>query len=301
MASLARMACSLAAPTLARRARPAARAASLAVSTRRVAGGRRADDAVAVFAVAAARPRPRPRPRRATTAAGAAKTAAPIETIEAPPGGVWSGLDAWRASPIDRRYVWGERTAVDLGVVVPPGPWADPTRATASTIPTLPSTLAECADLILRTADPAIKAALSHRAYAAFVAAEDEDEDEDGGAARRRRMKIGRASPPDAPARPTRPTLVHPKDVPSPKTCELGMSAAMMHNIAHIELNAIDLAWDTVARFSALAAADDDDADEDDASTSSPPPLRRPDGTSSATSRASRTTNLDTSAGASSA
>ena len=27
---------------------------------------------------------------------------------------------------------------------------------------------------------------------------------------------------------------------------------AMVHNIAHIELNAIDLAWDTVARFSSL-------------------------------------------------
>ena len=35
------------------------------------------------------------------------------------------------------------------------------------------------------------------------------------------------------------------------------MSAAMIHNVAHIELNAIDLAWDTVARFSRLAAADD--------------------------------------------
>jgi hypothetical protein len=26
----------------------------------------------------------------------------------------------------------------------------------------------------------------------------------------------------------------------------------MLHNLAHIELNAIDLAWDTVARFSHL-------------------------------------------------
>jgi uncharacterized ferritin-like protein (DUF455 family) len=32
------------------------------------------------------------------------------------------------------------------------------------------------------------------------------------------------------------------------------MSAAMIHNMAHIELNAIDLAWDTVARFSPLHA-----------------------------------------------
>ena len=35
------------------------------------------------------------------------------------------------------------------------------------------------------------------------------------------------------------------------------MSAAMMHNVAHIELNAIDLAWDTVARFSSLRGGED--------------------------------------------
>ena len=88
-----------------------------------------------------------------------------------------------------------------------------------------------------------MKAALSHAAYAKFVNS-------------RGAMRVGVASPPAAPARPELPTLVEPKLVPSPKTCELGMSAAMIHNVAHIELNAIDLAWDTVARFSRLAADD---------------------------------------------
>ena len=40
--------------------------------------------------------------------------------------------------------------------------------------------------------------------------------------------------------------------VPAPKTSSIGFCAAMVHNIAHIELNAIDLAWDTVARFAPL-------------------------------------------------
>lgn len=30
------------------------------------------------------------------------------------------------------------------------------------------------------------------------------------------------------------------------------LSAHMLHNLAHIELNAIDLAWDTVARWAGL-------------------------------------------------
>lgn len=30
----------------------------------------------------------------------------------------------------------------------------------------------------------------------------------------------------------------------------------MMHNLAHIELNAIDLAWDTLVRFSTLGLED---------------------------------------------
>jgi uncharacterized ferritin-like protein (DUF455 family) len=30
------------------------------------------------------------------------------------------------------------------------------------------------------------------------------------------------------------------------------LAAHMLHNLAHIELNAIDLAWDTVARWAGL-------------------------------------------------
>ncbi|KAJ7296762.1 hypothetical protein O6H91_Y099800 [Diphasiastrum complanatum] len=43
---------------------------------------------------------------------------------------------------------------------------------------------------------------------------------------------------------------VHPRKIPHPKASALPPNAHMLHNLAHIELNAIDLAWDTVVRFS---------------------------------------------------
>ncbi|KAG5114351.1 hypothetical protein JHK82_037620 [Glycine max] len=46
------------------------------------------------------------------------------------------------------------------------------------------------------------------------------------------------------------PSLVSPKEIPAPKDSGLPLNAYMLHNPAHVELNAIDLAWDTVVRFS---------------------------------------------------
>lgn len=55
---------------------------------------------------------------------------------------------------------------------------------------------------------------------------------------------------PERPARPPQPELKRPKDVPRRK---IGPSPegriALLHALAHIELNAIDLAFDIVARF----------------------------------------------------
>ena len=202
--------------------------------------------------------------RRWSASAAAVKQgqATPVSSLKSPPDGIWRGLEDWRAGAVgagaNRAWVWGKRDAVPVDVDpkhlgpenegnVPPGAWASP--ASTETIP-LPDTLAACADLILRTPDPAMKAALSHRAYAKFAA--DARSERRGVAVP---LAVGTAFPPASPARPAKPELVHPKDVPSPKTCALGFSAAMMHNIAHIELNAIDLAWDTVARFAPMRAS----------------------------------------------
>lgn len=60
------------------------------------------------------------------------------------------------------------------------------------------------------------------------------------------------ASPPDPirmPGRPPRPRLVHPRELPRRGLGSDEGRAAFVHAIAHIEFNAIDLAWDAVYRF----------------------------------------------------
>jgi uncharacterized ferritin-like protein (DUF455 family) len=57
------------------------------------------------------------------------------------------------------------------------------------------------------------------------------------------------------PGRPSRPHLVHPRDLPKRGLGSVEGRAAFIHAIAHIELNAIDLAWDAVYRFRGLPGA----------------------------------------------
>lgn len=63
-------------------------------------------------------------------------------------------------------------------------------------------------------------------------------------------LPVGAAAPPRRPARPVRPELVLPRLVPRRKvTAAIPGRVALLHALAHIELNAVDLAWDLVARF----------------------------------------------------
>jgi len=64
---------------------------------------------------------------------------------------------------------------------------------------------------------------------------------------------------PNQPARPSRPKLVAPSEVPRRRLGSVQGRGALLHAIAHIELNAIDLAADMIARFAlhpALASRD---------------------------------------------
>ena len=54
---------------------------------------------------------------------------------------------------------------------------------------------------------------------------------------------------PDRPGRPDKPELVPPRDVGKRSLHTLPGRIAMLHALAHIELNAVDLALDIVARF----------------------------------------------------
>ena len=57
------------------------------------------------------------------------------------------------------------------------------------------------------------------------------------------------------PGRPSRPRLVHPRDLPRRGFGTPAGRAAFVHAVAHIEFNAIDLAWDAVYRFRGLPDA----------------------------------------------
>ena len=64
--------------------------------------------------------------------------------------------------------------------------------------------------------------------------------------------------PPDPirmPGRPPKPALVHPRDLPKRGLGTPEGRAAFIHAIAHIEFNAIDLAWDAVYRFRGMPDA----------------------------------------------
>ncbi len=100
-----------------------------------------------------------------------------------------------------------------------------------------PASLAEAAVAVLTTADAREKTALSRRLAAHWLSGESG-------------WEVGAAAPPLRPARPERPELKDPRDVPRRRPGTPEGRIAILHAIAHIELNAVDLHWDIVARFS---------------------------------------------------
>lgn len=97
------------------------------------------------------------------------------------------------------------------------------------------TTLSQAALDVLNTAAPADKARKT-RDYAALWRSGEISE-------------IGLADMPERPARPAQPELKHPHDMP--KRAKAGSpraKIALLHALAHIELNAIDLAWDIMGR-----------------------------------------------------
>lgn len=101
-------------------------------------------------------------------------------------------------------------------------------------MPSLFDSAAQC----LAEPDPARKVTLTHAAATAFRSGE---------------LGIPDDAPPPrpitAPGRPEAPRLVHPRDVPQRGMGTVEGRAAFLHAIAHIEFNAINLAWDAVYRF----------------------------------------------------
>jgi uncharacterized ferritin-like protein (DUF455 family) len=117
---------------------------------------------------------------------------------------------------------------------LPPPPTALADRHSLADRPSL----AGLAAAVLGTADARAKAAASRAAAARWRAGEI--------------APIGAAAAPERPARPQRPELKLPREMPKRRGAGTQETRiALLHAVAHIELNAIDLAWDIVARFAA--------------------------------------------------
>ncbi len=102
------------------------------------------------------------------------------------------------------------------------------------------TSLAQMAVEVLTTADGRAKTALARAHAAAWRAAR---------AGEAPPIPVGRADPPLRPARPAQPELRDPRDVPRRKPGSPQGRIALLHAVAHIELNAVDLHWDIIARF----------------------------------------------------
>lgn len=102
-----------------------------------------------------------------------------------------------------------------------------------------PDTLIGLSLEVLRQADPAGKTRAAEIALAALE----------------RGAPLGEleAFPPDRPARPNQPALAPPADVPRRRLGSPNGRAALLHAIAHIEFNAIDLGFDMAVRFAGAA------------------------------------------------
>ena len=160
---------------------------------------------------------------------------------------VWPGLKTWRHSGVDERILWGDKGAC----VFPEGSEEYKNafmvlrqEAHGREVPSCGS-LAEYGLAVLNEPDPLMKAALTHKAWNEFHSGTIDV------------MLDSNTSTvalelPDSPSRPETPELVPARMIPTLKQSPMAPNAYTLHNLAHVELNAIDLAWDTIVRFSFL-------------------------------------------------
>lgn len=106
-----------------------------------------------------------------------------------------------------------------------------------------PDSLFEHALAIVRTPDTSEKVELAKTAARAWF---------------NHRLSKGRQSSitpmPDRPGRPEKPELVPPRQMPKRRLGGPKGKIAMLHALAHIELNAVDMTWDLIGRYFHVAA-----------------------------------------------
>ena len=100
------------------------------------------------------------------------------------------------------------------------------------------ASLAGAARAVVAAADTLAKVRLAHRAADAW---------------NERRLSLGGISTgepmPERPGRPLRPALLPPRAMPRRSAHGRDNRIALLHALAHIELNAVDMTWDLIGRF----------------------------------------------------
>ena len=140
----------------------------------------------------------------------------------------WAGLHSWRRK-VNEAHSWSTE-----------GVGAPCSSAHVSTTPVeLPDTLSKCGRLVLSTAEPDAKMRLTHAAFARWCTGS---------------LALGSSCPPASPALPERPLLVAQHKTPTASNSPLPLNSHVLHTLAHIEYNAVNLAWDTITRFADLGA-----------------------------------------------
>ncbi len=103
--------------------------------------------------------------------------------------------------------------------------------------------IVSCAAACLAEPDPTAKVALTRETVARWA----EGQIEPGASPEWR--------PLDTPGRPAKPPLVAARELPKRKLSNQAGLASLIHAVAHIEFNAINLAWDAVQRFPQMPEA----------------------------------------------
>lgn len=98
------------------------------------------------------------------------------------------------------------------------------------------TSIAKAAVAVLQTADASAKADMAQQVGGAWFAGD-------------LTFNFDGTPVPDRPARPAKPELLLPREMPRRRAGGEKGRFALLHSLAHIELNAIDLAFDMVARF----------------------------------------------------
>lgn len=121
---------------------------------------------------------------------------------------------------------------------IPPDPGSASPDGSADVRVPIHATLIDAARAIVVVDEPAAKVALARQTARRWFG---------------RELGLGHLSDPapmpERPGRPLRPILLPPRDMPKRSAVGEKGRFALLHALAHIELNAVDMTWDLIARF----------------------------------------------------